>query len=252
MADDLPRMYTDLASWFHLITAPEEYAEEAAFYFEAIAGASDSPPRTLLELGSGGGNNAFFYKHHTRPTLTDLSPAMLELSEKINPECEHIQGDMRTLRLGREFDAVFAHDAVSYLTTEDDLRQAMQTAFVHLRAGGVALFAPDHVRETFSAAEASDCGGNDRDGRAARYLEWTFDPDPSDTTYIAEYVYLLHEAGKPTQAAYDRHVCGLFSRADWLRLLADVGFLEATSMPFEHSEVPPGSLEVFVARKERC
>ena len=32
------------------------------------------------------------------------------MSRSINPECEHVQGDMRTLRLGREFDAVFVHD----------------------------------------------------------------------------------------------------------------------------------------------
>ena len=32
-------------------------------------------------------------------------------------------GDMRTLRLERTFDVVFIHDAISYLTTEDDLRR---------------------------------------------------------------------------------------------------------------------------------
>jgi SAM-dependent methyltransferase len=252
MALELPRLYTDLASWFHLITAPEEYAEESAFYFNTILEFSAMPPRTLLELGSGGGNNALHYKQHVTATLTDLSGPMLELSRRINPECEHIQGDMRTLRLGRQFDAVFAQDALCYLTNVDDLRQAMLTAFVHLEPGGVALFAPDHVRETFSVANSSDCGGNDGEGRAARYLEWTFDPDPSDTTYVAEYVFLLHEAGKPTQSAYDQHLCGLFRRADWLRLLADVGFVDAAARPFAHSEVPPGSLEVFVAKKPKC
>ena len=50
---DLPRIYTELADWFHLLTAPEEYAEEAAFYLAAIVQASDAPPRTLLELGVG-------------------------------------------------------------------------------------------------------------------------------------------------------------------------------------------------------
>ena len=47
---------------------------------------------------------------------------MLALSATLNPECEHLEGDMRTLRLGRTFDVVFIHDAISYLTTEDDLR----------------------------------------------------------------------------------------------------------------------------------
>ena len=58
MAEQLPRMYTDLADWFHLVTAPEEYAEEADFYFRTMAQASDRPLRSILELGAGAGNNA--------------------------------------------------------------------------------------------------------------------------------------------------------------------------------------------------
>ncbi|HCF57179.1 MAG TPA: hypothetical protein DFS52_04165 [Myxococcales bacterium] len=53
------------------------------------------------------------------------------------------------LRLGRQFDCVFAHDAVTSLTTEVDVRAAMQTAFEHTVAGGAALFAPDFTRESF-------------------------------------------------------------------------------------------------------
>jgi trans-aconitate methyltransferase len=107
------------------------------------------PPTTILELGSGGGNNASHMKAHATLTLTDLSPEMLELSRSLNPECEHIQGDMTTLRLDRTFDGVFVHDAVSYLTTEVQLRAAVETAFVHTRPGGAAIFCPDHVRERF-------------------------------------------------------------------------------------------------------
>ncbi len=246
MADQLPRRYTDLARWYYLLTAPEEYAEEAEFYWRAITDASDCVPRTLLELGSGGGANASHYKHKVQATLTDLSPQMLTLSQGLNPECEHIEGDMRTLRLNRAFDTVFVHDAVCYMTTENDLRRAMQTAFVHCRPGGVALFAPDHTRENF--AEGTDYGGHNGQGRALRYLEWTSDPDLSDGKYLYEFCYLLHEDGRPTRTAYEGHQCGLFPRADWLRLLEEVGF-KPSALPFEHSEVPPGSLEVFVGIK---
>jgi hypothetical protein len=62
--DQLPRLYTELADWFHLLTAPDEYAEEADFYWRTIRAASSTPPTTLLELGSGGGNNAWHYKQH--------------------------------------------------------------------------------------------------------------------------------------------------------------------------------------------
>src|SRR5262249_31539415 len=149
MSDELPRLYTELAAWFHLLTAPADYAEEAEWYRQAFAEAAGAPPLTLLELGSGGGDMASHHQQHFPRTLVDLSPQMLALSQGLNPECEHVQGDMRTVRLGRVFDAVFVQDAVMYLTTEADLRQAMATAYQHCRPGGVAIFTPDHLRESF-------------------------------------------------------------------------------------------------------
>ncbi len=198
----------------------------------------------MLELGSGGGNMASHLKAAARLTLTDVSPAMLDLSATINPECEHIVGDMRTLRLGRTFDAVLIHDAICYMTTEADLRAALETAFVHLRPGGVGVFEPDHIRETFEPG--TDHGGEDGPtgpdglpGRALRYLEWTTDPDPSDTTYQVDYAILRREPDGTVAVSHDRHIEGLFARTTWLALLADVGF-EASAI------VDPEDRTIFV------
>ena len=76
-----------------------------------------------------------------------------------------------------------------------------------------------------------------------------WDPDPSDTTYVVDYAYLLRTPDGNVRLEHDRHVEGLFSRADWTGLLQTVGFEAARSVPFEHSELEPGSHEVFVARK---
>ena len=103
---EVPAFYADLARWWPLISAPEEYAEEADFAASLLAGA-ESATRTVLELGSGGGSNAFHLKRRFTMMLVDLSEDMLAVSRELNPECEHRQGDMRTVRLGRMFDAVF-------------------------------------------------------------------------------------------------------------------------------------------------
>jgi hypothetical protein len=232
-------IYDELAGWFHLLTPPADYADEAAAYRDAIRAVAPHA-RTLLELGSGGGNNASHLKRDFACTLSDLSPPMLALSRTLNPECEHVEGDMRTLRLGRRFDAVFVHDAVMYLPSEADLAACMQTARAHLDAGGVALFAPDCVKETFRAR--TDHGGHDGDGRALRYLEWAFDPDPTDDTFVTEFALMLRE-GDAVRHLHDRHVEGLFARATWLRLLDETGF-------FAHSATRPNDEsvdEVFVA-----
>ena len=241
---DHPKLYVELAAWFPLVTAPKEYRTEAEIFRRAIVEASERPVETLLELGSGGGNNASHLKAHFRLTLVDLAPDMLEVSRELNPECEHVQGDMRSVRLGRTFDAVFVHDAVDYLTTAGDLRAAMETAFVHCRPGGVAVFVPDHVRETFEPGTSH--GGVDGEGRAARYLEWTWDPDPADDTYVVDFAFLFRDLDGTVRAEHDRHVCGLFARADWLRLLGDVGFRVAPSPSLDATE--RGEVgELFVA-----
>src|SRR5262249_26194379 len=160
-------------------------AEEAEVYKQAILKASGVTPRTMLELGSGGGNNASHLKKDFSLTLVDPAAGMLRESRKLNPECEHIQGDMRTVRLCRTFDAVFIHDAIFYLTNLEDVRAALETAFIHLKPARAALFAPDFIRETFQPSTGT--GGEDGGNRALRYLSWTWDPDPADTTYVVDF-----------------------------------------------------------------
>jgi SAM-dependent methyltransferase len=244
--DVLPELYGKLAEWFPVLTPPEEYAEEAQFYSDAIIDACAKRPQTLLELGSGGGNNASHMKAHFRLTLVDLSPPMLEVSRKLNPECEHRVGDMRSIRLERQFDAVFIHDAIDYLLNEADLYKAIETAYLHCKPGGVALFAPDHTRETFH--ETTDHGGSERGGRSLRYLEWTWDPDPGDSTYITDMVYLMREGAGEARCLAERHQHGLFSMGVWLRLITQAGF-QAEMLPFEHSQAATGAMHVFLGIK---
>ena len=81
---------------------------------------------------------------------------------------------------------------------------------------------PDYVKETF--APGTEDGGHDgSDGRALRYLEWVWDPDPADDTYIADYAFLLRERDGSVTAVHDRHVEGLFARARWLEWFAAAG-----------------------------
>ncbi len=66
---------------------------------------------------------------------------------------------------------------------------------------------------------------------------------------MVDYAVMLRD-GETVEVEHDRHLEGLFARDTWLHLLADVGF-EARVVPFEHSELEPGSYELFVARKPR-
>ena len=246
MSDDRPRMYHEFAGWFHLLTAPEEYAEEAAFYFAAAKRALGRTPGSWLELGSGGGNNASHYAPWLEGpvVLSDRSPEMLALSRTINPSLEHILGEMLEVRLNRTFDVVFVHDAASYLTTEDEVRRLADTLRAHCAPGGAVLVCPDATAETLTFD--TDHGGHDGDGRAMRYLEWSTPGRPATYEYVVDYAYIYHEDGKPPRVELDRHINGALPRAVWLQALRDHGF-EAWTEPFVHSEVPEGGV-IFVGR----
>ncbi|MBX7183651.1 MAG: class I SAM-dependent methyltransferase [Vicinamibacteria bacterium] len=217
-----PLLYRDLAPWWHLFSSPADYRLETRPFRRLLTSCGNRPAKTLLELGSGGGNNASYLKKWFDITLVDLSAGMIETSRRLNPECAHVQGDMRTIRLGRTFDRVFIHDAIMHMTTERDLVRALRTAFVHTRPGGAALVAPDCTRETY--APLTHHGGNDGLDRGLRYLEWNFDPDPGDSRYEVHFVYLLRDSAGRVKAHQDVHEFGLFSKAEWLRAFRAAGF----------------------------
>jgi trans-aconitate methyltransferase len=239
----LPRLYTDLASWWPLLSPPEHYEEEAEAIIGFLRDTLGKVPATLLELGSGGGNSASYLKRHATMTLVDLSPGMLAVSRALNPGVEHVEGDMRSVRLGRTFDAVFIHDAIMYMITEDDLTAALTTAHVHLKPGGALLVMPDCVSETY--APSMESGGEDgQDGRAMRYLIWTHPPVAGATAFYEDFAMMLRRPDGSVECVHDRHLFGVFSRAQWQQAFARAGFAGTT----EHAD--PWRQVVYIARKD--
>ncbi len=235
------RLYRDLSKWWLLMSPPSEYVEEADDLLPMLRAAPDAPPATLLELGCGGGSVAYHLKGEMQCTLSDLFPGMLEICRQVNPECETIEGDMRTLRLDRAFDVVLIHDAICYMLTEADLRATFATVAHHCRQGGGVVLLPDYVRESF--VPGTDCDGEDSaDGRGLRYLEWRRDDDPTDNLYEVDYAFMLREPDGSMSVELDRQTEGLFSRDEWLAWLTDAGF-DATS------RTDPFGRVVFTGRK---
>ncbi len=240
MPEERPAFYDDLAEWWPLFSPPEDYIEEAADLLQRLGPFATSGRATLLELGSGGGSLASHLKPYFALTLTDRAPGMLAVSRALNPECEHLVADMRTVRLERRFDVVLIHDAIMYASEPAQVQATLQTAAVHCRPGGTVVVLPDYVRETF--APGTEEGGHDAsDGRSFRYLEWRWDPDPTDDTYLVDYAFMLRDSSGSVRVVHDRHVEGLYSRARWL------GWFEAAGLPAE-STIDAWDRDVFVAR----
>lgn len=235
------RLYSELAHWWPLLSPPSEYVEEAADLVPEMLASTDVAPRTLLELGCGGGSLAFHLKRHFALTLTDLSPQMLAVSRAVNPECEHLEGDMRSLDLGRSFDLVLIHDAIMYMAEPASVQAALATAARHCRPGGAVFLLPDCVEETFEPG-TSEGGHDGPEGRGLRYLEWSWDPDPDDHTFEVAYAFLLRSPDGRVAVESDHHREGLFPRAAWLEWMRAAGFSAS-------SRLDPWDREVFKGQR---
>ncbi len=215
-------MYGEFAHLWTLISAPEDYAEEAGYWRKALRDRLGPGRHEILELGVGGGNNLSHLTDDFQATAVDISEKMLANSSSLNPGVEHFVGDMRTVRLNRTFSAVLIHDAVTYMLTEADLRAAFATARVHLEPGGVFITAPDWFKETFPGRKISSTLKS-RDGLDMGWVELSYDPDPSDSTMETLFLYIFDPAEKPS-VEKDIHVTGLFSQDTWIELMEEAGF----------------------------
>ncbi len=238
-----PRLYADLAWLWPYLSPPGDYVEEAALLNELIAERLGHGPKRILELGAGGGHTLVHlceagaeasrmvggWDGIHEGVAVDLSEPMLANCRALIPGVETHLGDMRSVRLGKTFDAVLIHDAVDYLLSEDDIRQTLDTVAAHLEPGGLAFIAPTYTADTFVDGEVADDGTTIEDAQAVTYFSYVHDPDPSDTTFEMILLYLIRSPADATplrrvEVVEDRHTCGLFSIARWLSLMGGAGF----------------------------
>lgn len=218
---DERRLYRDLAWTWPIVSPPGRYVREAHEIRRLIRGRAPAAS-TLLHLGCGGGHLDKTLKRSFEITGVDLSPAMLALARRLNPEVAYRVGNMRAIRLRRTFDAVVIADSVAYMLTERELRAAFETAFVHLAPGGVFLTYVERTPATFRQNATTRTVARRGDVEVV-LIENQHDPDPGDTTYESTFIYLIRSRGR-LRVETDRHRLGLFPLPVWRRLLRRTGF----------------------------
>ena len=221
--NDTCHLYTDLAwLWPLWGDAATEYAHYCRHVTSLIQQYAELPARSLLDIGCGGGKNVLNLKKEFNVTGLDLSPTMLAQAKELNPECTFLQGDMRTFRLGRAFDAVLMDDAISYMTCRADFKAAFRTAYAHLNTGGVLIATPDVTIETFQQNKTTATPAT-RDNLDVVFVENVYDPNPSDEQYETTVLYLIRDHGR-LQIEADHWTMGIFSLDTWRQVLSETGF----------------------------
>ena len=142
-------VFGDYAQFYDDFYQEKDYSAECDFLERVFRKFSPEQPKNILDLGCGTGGHVLRLAQRGYQVLgVDQSAEMLaKAGEKafnlpgIKHAPEFIQEDVRNLRLDRTFDAIISMFAVmSYMTTNDDLKKAFQTARRHLRPGGLFIF----------------------------------------------------------------------------------------------------------------
>ena len=221
--------YNDLAWTEDWLTDPAEYEDEVTAYVELIKQFASKPPLTLLHMGCGAGGHDWLFKQSFTVTGIDLSLGMLDKARATHPDIEYLEGDMRTLRLKRLFDAVVIPDSIDYMASLADLQQAINTAVKHLKTGGVLLVV-GKTEETFQNNNFAYSG--EKNGVQVTLLENNYINTFRPNTYEATLVYLIRRQGELTIYT-DHHVLGLFALAKWDKVFNDAG-LTMQRMTLDH------------------
>lgn len=116
----------------------ETTAQEAAFVLDRLAGVS-SP--AVLDLCVGTGSLArLLVDRDVRVTGVDSSEALLAVARRKVPEGRFLLGDIRSLRLDEQFDAVVCmNGALHYIEEPQDIVRVLRLANDHLRPGGTLI-----------------------------------------------------------------------------------------------------------------
>jgi hypothetical protein len=121
--------------------------------------------------------------------------------------------------LDRQFDAVAIPDSIDYMASAEDLKQAIQTAMMHLKAGGVLLVVAK-TEEIFQNNNFAYSG--EKDGIHITLFENNFINPFHPNTYEATLVYLIRQKGELTIHT-EQQVLGLFSQAIWDEVFKNAG-----------------------------
>ncbi len=142
-------VFGNYARYYDLLYKDKDYVGEAEF-IDRLIRTHNPNARDLLELGCGTGHHAImlakagYHIHGVDLSLEMLQQAnerLLQLPPDLAAKLHFSHGDLRSVRLERDFDVVISlFHVFSYQTTTADLQAALATAKQHLRSGGLLIF----------------------------------------------------------------------------------------------------------------
>ena len=135
--------FKEYANYYNLLYKDKDYQSEVDYIEGLIREYASGSTIEMLDLGCGTGrHDELFVQKGYKVTGVDLSEQMIAIAKSSRGQnMQYIVDDVRTVLLDKQFDVLVSlFHVASYQTTNNDFEQYLQTAYTHLKPGGIFIF----------------------------------------------------------------------------------------------------------------
>lgn len=233
----------EYAASYDALYADKDYDAECNI-LEGIFRRFGRPVDTVLDLGCGTGAHAIRLAQRGFEVVgVDLSDGMLQAAQRRAQRADlsavsFVRGDIRSIRLDRQFDAVICMFAVlGYQTSDHDVSDALETVRTHLAPGGPFVF------DVWYGPAVEAIGPSTRsrlittaDGELERQASATLELDSHLCT--VSYRLISRLAGRPEVVTDEAHRMRYFFHDELDHFLGSAGLSLIDLVPFPNVTVP--------------
>jgi ubiquinone/menaquinone biosynthesis C-methylase UbiE len=213
-------LHNKLAKYYDRVYSFKDYLDEAVRLQNLIIKYSESGGNTLLDVACGTGLHLKHLKDDFSCTGVDVSKAMLKIARKNVKGVTFKEADMKTLRLGKQFDVILCLlSSIGYVKTAASLEKTIWNFSKHLKKGGLALIEPSHAKSAYVSGEPRITTYDGKEAKIARINYTNF----RQATAVLNMHILIAERGKDAKYFVDRHELGLFGINNTVRIMKAAG-----------------------------
>ena len=162
-------LHNNLAKYYDRVYSFRDYLDEAVRLQNLIIKYSESGGNSLLDVACGTGLHIKYLKDDFSCTGVDVSNVMLKIARKNVKGVTFKEADMKTLRLGKQFDVIVCLlSSIGYVKTAARLEKTIQNFSKHLKKGGLALIEPSHAKSAYVTGEPRITTYDGREVKIAR------------------------------------------------------------------------------------
>jgi ubiquinone/menaquinone biosynthesis C-methylase UbiE len=213
-------LHNKLAKYYDRVYSFKDYLDETVRLQNLIIKYLESGGNTLLDVACGTGLHLKHLKDDFSCTGVDISKSMLKIARKNAKGVTFKEADMKTLRLGKQFDVIVCLlSSIGYVKTAASLEKTIRNFSKHLKKGGLALIEPSHAKSFYVNGEPRITTYDGKEAKIARVNVTKI----RQATAVLNMHILIAERGKDAKYFVDRHELGLFGINNTLRIMKAAG-----------------------------